>query len=187
MTCRACRHEFCWVCCHVWGGNHACNQYAAQNDQNASKVNVERYKHYFTRYTNHSLSLKLELRLYKTVEEQMKRLQELDGMTRNQVLFLRHAIDVLCKSRQILSATYVFAYFSDTSTQLMIFEDNQRDLETATEALSGCLENEITDNNLSSVKKTLQERSAYCDRRQKVLMEHINEGYKEGWWGADAQ
>lgn len=117
----------------------------------------------------------------------MARLQQLDGMSRNQVLFLRRAITVLCKSRQILTATYVFAYYSEKSTQLMLFEDNQRDLEIATEELSACLENEITDDNLSSVKQKVQDLFAYCDQRQKVLMEHINEGYQNGWWGAEAQ
>lgn len=53
------------------------------------------------------------------------------------------AVDVLCKAREILKNTYIFAYFVTQNNQSMMFEDNQRDLELATEQLSEYLEQEI--------------------------------------------
>ena len=42
-----------------------------------------------------------------------------------EVQFLRNAVDVLQKSRQILMFTYVFAFYLQKSNNTTIFEDNQ--------------------------------------------------------------
>lgn len=47
------------------------------------------------------------------------------------------------KCRQALLNTYVFAFYVNKNNQTDIFEDNQRDLELATEKLSAYLEQEL--------------------------------------------
>ena len=54
-----------------------------------------------------------------------------------QVQYLQTAVDVLSDCRKFLMNTYVFAYYLDKNNQSEIFEQNQTDLETATEKLSG--------------------------------------------------
>lgn len=54
--------------------------------------------------------------------------------------------------------TYVFAYYLRKNNQSVIFEDNQRDLESATEKLSEFLEREITWQNLADVKQKVQDK-----------------------------
>jgi hypothetical protein len=49
--------------------------------------------------------------------------------------------------------TYVFAFYLVKTNQSVIFEDNQRDLESATEKLSEYLEREITSENLADIKQ----------------------------------
>jgi len=49
--------------------------------------------------------------------------------------------------------TYVFAFYLIKNNQSVIFEDNQRDLESATEKLSEYLEREITSENLADIKQ----------------------------------
>lgn len=54
--------------------------------------------------------------------------------------------------------TYVFAYYLRKNNQSQIFEDNQKDLETATEKLSEYLERDITSENLADIKQKVQDK-----------------------------
>lgn len=75
-----------------------------------------------------------------------------------QVQFLKRAVDILCQCRQTLMCTYVFAYYLRKNNQSLIFEANQRDLESATEKLSEYLERDITSENLADIKQKVQDK-----------------------------
>ena len=62
-----------------------------------------------------------------------------------QVQYLQKAVDALVLCRQSLMNTYAFAFFLEKNNQAAIFEDNQADLETATEQLSGKSSSTILD------------------------------------------
>jgi ariadne-1 len=64
----------------------------------------------------------------------------------------------------------------------VIFEDNQKDLERATELLSEYLERDITQENLVDIKQKVQDKYRYCDGRRKALLDHVHEGYEKDWW-----
>lgn len=64
---------------------------------------------------------------------------------------------VLHVSRRTLTYTFVFAYFLQKNNHVEIFEDNQSDLESAVERLSGYLEQEITIENVVDLKKNIQD------------------------------
>ncbi len=55
--------------------------------------------------------------------------------------------------------TYAFAFFLRKNNHTLIFEDNQRDLEMATETLSGYLERDITLDSISNVKIFVQDKT----------------------------
>lgn len=76
----------------------------------------------------------------------------------SQVQFLKKAVDILCQCRQTLMYTYVFAYYLKKNNQSLIFEDNQKDLESATEKLSEYLERDITSENLVDIKQKVQDK-----------------------------
>ena len=78
--------------------------------------------------------------------------------------------------------TYVFAYYLRKNNQCHIFEDNQKDLENATEILSEYLERDIDSANLVDIKQKVQDKSRYCENRRKVLLDHVHEGYEKDWW-----
>lgn len=119
---------------------------------------------YFNRFKNHENSLKLETGMFGKkinvidfeLPEQCVKVrfcQFLRMITDRQLFvsffllqneFLQSAIKTLLESRQSLMTTYVFAFFLENEdNNYRIFEDNQRDLEYATERLSGFLENNI--------------------------------------------
>jgi ariadne-1 len=68
-----------------------------------------------------------------------------------------------------------------------MFEDNQRDLESATETLSGYLEKEFEESeaapvNPIAIKQKIVDSSAYCESRRVILIQHVHDGYDESFW-----
>jgi ariadne-1 len=184
-----CNASFCWLCLGPWNSLYyscACNRYAEEKAETGkaekdSQSELKRKLFFYNRYRNHMQSLKFEHKLYASVEEKMKEMQ------RNNVLwfdvkFLKETVDILCQCRQTLMYTYVFAYYLRRNNQFMIFAENQNDLEGATEALSEYLERDITSENVADIKRKVTDKYIYCDRRRKILLEHVYEGYEKDWW-----
>ena len=109
---------------------------------------------------NHMQSLRFENKLYASIKEKMEEMQA-HNMSWIEVQFLKKAVDVLCECRQTLMFTYVFAFYLQKNNQSMMFEDNQKDLENATEKLSEYLEREITGDNIVDIKQKVQDKSRY--------------------------
>lgn len=193
MICKnvACKYDFCWVCLGPWEPHgsswYNCNRYdedvskMARADQQKHREDLERYLFYCNRYMNHNQSMKLENKLYATVKEKMEEMQQ-HNMSWIEVQFLQKAVDILCDCRRTLMFTYVFAYYLRKNNQCDIFEENQKDLETATETLSEYLERDISAENLVDIKQKVQDKYRYCDSRRKVLLSHVHEGYEQDLW-----
>jgi len=193
MICKnqACKADFCWVCLGPWEPHgsswYNCNRYDEDEAKNArvgqekSRAALTRYLFYCNRYMNHLQSLKFENKLYTMVKEKMDEMQQ-HNMSWIEVQFLKKAVDILCECRRTLMYTYVFAYYLRKNNQCEIFEDNQRDLEQATETLSEYLERDICAANLVDIKQKVQDKYRYCDSRRKVLLLHVHEGYEKEWW-----
>lgn len=169
MVCKNqnCKADFCWVCLGPWEPHgsswYNCNRYdedeakAARDAQEKSRSALQRYLFYCNRYMNHMASLKFEHKLYASVKEKMEEMQQ-HNMSWIEVQFLKKAVDILCQCRQTLMYTYVFAYYLQKNNQSVIFEDNQKDLEGATETLSEYLERDITSENLADIKQKVQDK-----------------------------
>ena len=153
---------------------------ASAKNQLSARENLARYMHYFTRYQAHSQSLELEDKLSKQVEQRIYEMQaESMSFTEQQAIY--KAFDVLQQCRRTLQYTYAFAFYLYRNNQAEVFEQNQADLERATEALSGFLEQEIDAEQNISIQ--LMDKTRYCDQRRNVLLDHCKEGYSEHYWG----
>ncbi|WFD30423.1 RBR-type E3 ubiquitin transferase [Malassezia sp. CBS 17886] len=136
MNCRKCRHEFCWMCSGPWSehGNswYHCNRYDekagtdARDSQAKSRVNLERYLHYFNRYANHEQSARLDRELYKRIEKKMDEMQVTSDLSWIEVQFLKKAADTLTECRMTLKWTYCMVYYLERNNMTELFEDNQR-------------------------------------------------------------
>lgn len=89
---------------------------------------------------------------------------------------------MLVNCREMLMYTYAFAYYLVKNNQVHIFEENQKDLEAATEQLSEYLERDITTANLQDIKSNVQDKYRYCEQRRKALLCHVKEGYGSDTW-----
>ncbi|KAI2662942.1 E3 ubiquitin-protein ligase arih1l [Labeo rohita] len=161
MVCRNqnCKAEFCW----------------------RSRAALQRYLFYCNRYMNHMQSLRFEHKLYAQVKQKMEEMQQ-HNMSWIEVQFLKKAVDVLCQCRSTLMFTYVFAFYLKKNNQSIIFENNQADLENATEVLSGYLERDISQDSLQDIKQKVQDKYRYCESRRRVLLQHVHEGYEKDLW-----
>jgi ariadne-1 len=188
MTCRKCRHEFCWMCMGVWSEHgtswYNCNRfeeksgYDARDAQAKSRQSLERYLHYYNRYANHEQSAKLDKDIYLKTEKKMTQLQISTGMSWIEVQFLDKASQALQQCRQTLKWTYAFAYYLARNNLTEIFEDNQKDLEMAVENLSEMFEKPI--DQLESLKVEMMDKTSYCNKRRIILLNDTAENLKSG-------
>lgn len=190
MTCKRCKHEFCWVCMGDWNlhgtSYYNCSRFdeadaqTARSEQDRSRAQLKRYLHYYNRYVNHQNSLKLDRETYEEMQKKMKQMQENAGMSWIEVQFLSQAFDVLSASRHTLTWTYAFAYYLQKTSRTIIFEDNQNDLEVAVEQLSELFEKPAKD--LAQLKVKLLDKCQYVASRRVVLLEDVAQGLEEGIW-----
>ena len=188
MTCRKCRHEFCWMCMGVWSEHgtswYNCNRFEeksgldARDAQARSRQSLERYLHYYNRYANHEQSARLDKDIYHKTEKKMTLLQGASGMSWIEVQYLEEASRALQQCRQTLKWTYAFAYYLARNNMTEIFEDNQKDLEMAVENLSEMFE-KPTDQ-LAALKVEMMDKTTYCNRRRVILLDDTAKRLKDG-------
>jgi ariadne-1 len=190
MTCRKCKHEFCWMCMGLWSEHgtawYNCNRFEEKSGldgrdaQAKSRQSLERYLHYYNRYANHEQSAKLDKDLYLKTEKKMINLQTASGMSWIEVQFLDTASQTLQQCRQTLKWTYAFAYYLQRNNSTEIFEDNQKDLEMAVESLSEMFEKPTTE--LADLKVDMMDKTTYCNKRRVILLTDTAENLKTGQW-----
>ncbi|GAB7347581.1 hypothetical protein MBLNU459_g4464t3 [Dothideomycetes sp. NU459] len=190
MTCRKCKHEFCWMCMGVWSEHgtswYNCNRYEeksghdARDAQAKSRASLERYLHYYNRYANHEQSAKLDKDIFLKTEKKMTQLQSSSGMSWIEVQFLDYASQALQQCRQTLKWTYAFAYYLARNNLTEIFEDNQKDLEMAVENLSEMFEKNT--DQLAALKVEMMDKTTYCNKRRIILLDDTAENLKQGNW-----
>ncbi|EMR69764.1 hypothetical protein MGN70_009210 [Eutypa lata] len=192
MTCRKCRHEFCWMCMGLWSEHgtswYNCNRFEeksgseARDAQARSRVSLERYLHYYNRYANHEQSAKLDRDIYQKTEKKMVQLQTASGMSWIEVQYLNSASQALQTCRQTLKWTYAFAFYLARNNLTEMFEDNQKDLEMAVEALSEMFEKPISELSDPKLKVEIMDKTAYCNRRRVILLDDTANNLAKGEW-----
>ncbi|KAK8138036.1 putative ring-finger protein Ariadne-1 [Apiospora sp. TS-2023a] len=190
MTCRKCKHEFCWMCMGLWSEHgtswYNCNRFEeksgtdARDAQAKSRVSLERYLHYYNRYANHEQSARLDKDMYTKTEKKMVQLQSASGMSWIEVQYLNSASQALQTCRQTLKWTYAFAFYLARNNLTEIFEDNQKDLEFAAENLSEMFEKPISELADSKLKVDIMDKTSYCNKRRLILLQDTAENLANG-------
>ncbi|KAG6852404.1 hypothetical protein C0991_012336 [Blastosporella zonata] len=192
MTCKKCKHEFCWVCMGPWQEHgtawYNCNRFdekdgqQARDAQSLSRASLERYLHYYNRWANHEQSAKLSIELYSKTEKKMEDMQLTSSLTWIEVQFMRTAVEVLGTCRTTLKWTYAMAYYLARGNEKEIFEDNQRDLERAVEDLNELLESPIEPEAIAELRQKVTDKTVYVQKRNEIVLEDTALGFLEGRW-----
>ncbi|XP_048569573.1 probable E3 ubiquitin-protein ligase ARI1 [Triticum urartu] len=168
VTCK-CGQCLCWKCggatgsAHNWDSidGHSCNRFVGEEKKKVdnAKRNLHRYTHYYDRFKIHGDSHKLEHdKLGPAIDERVKLLEALQDQPLIQdASWLTDAHRGLLQSRQVLSRSYVFAYYmfgDDDKVRTRpahrgslpiaqgLFENYQEELESNVERLSKLLATE---------------------------------------------
>jgi len=188
MSCKnkSCSFQFCWLCLKKWGScSYDCNRFIGDEEKlsyDQKRVELERFVFYSDRYLTHLKSLSFDKDLYKMAEEKMEEMTVFN-YSLLESKFMKNGVDILCRCRKTLMYTYVFGYYLNKNNQKVIFEENQKDLETAIDNLSGFLEREVNSMDaLEDLKKKVLDMSNYCELRRKTLVAHVLEGNDQDWW-----
>ena len=129
--------------------------------------------HCYDQYQAHHWSLEREGELDRQYAHVKLKLaaQGVSHMQRNALI---EAITVLRKCWRALKYTYPFAFYLERTNQADIFDENQASLETATNALVTWLDQRTDDEEQDT--RILMDKTRFCDRRRKALLEHCREG-----------
>ena len=191
MTCKntSCKYEFCWVCSGPWkdhsGSYYNCNKFDPEKDKasadgkkkDSSRVALERYLHYYTRFNNHHNSLKFEIEAKAKMESKIKEMEALGDNTWMDCLYLNEANEALHECRYALKFTYVFAFYLPQDSNFRDhFEMEQRNLEMQTEELAEHLERDVAEIQRMDVVHCFQ----MAKKRLRNLME-IVEAERSQW------
>jgi len=165
---------------------YSCNRFEeksgtdARDAQAKSRLSLERYLHYYNRYANHEQSARLDKDVFLKTERKMVLLQKQSGMSWIEVQYLQSASQALQTCRQTLKWTYAFAFYLAKNNLTNIFEDNQKDLEMAVEALSQMFEKPVNELANAKLKVDIMDKTSYCSKRRVILLEDTAQNLAEG-------
>ncbi|KAI5961415.1 uncharacterized protein KGF55_004038 [Candida pseudojiufengensis] len=201
MTCRKCKHEFCWICSGDWkqhNNNYSCNRFKDERAEdeirkNKSRQTLERYLHFYKRYSIHESSMKGDQKILKKIDEVTKLYMEdrrsnknENHLSWNDVQFLPDAMRSLQNGRKTLKWTYCFAFYLNKSNFSQIFETNQDFLNKTVEDLSEIFEKIIAINKPNKVGTILENKikiinlAELVNQRRKTLIKSAEENLKDG-------
>lgn len=167
---------------------YSCNRFDetsgvnARDAQSRSRASLERYLHYYNRWANHEQSAKLSIELYAKTEKKMDEMQTTSTLTWIEVQFLRRAVDEVVKCRATLKWTYAMAYYLSKGNEKELYEDNQRDLESAVEELSELLEQPLEPELVPALRQKVTDKTVYVARRNDIVLQDTAQGYLDGRW-----
>ncbi|KAJ2325397.1 hypothetical protein IWW51_002809 [Coemansia sp. RSA 2702] len=114
----------------------------------------------------------------------MEQIQREHTLSWIEVQFLSDAVDVLSVCRSTLKWSYVLGYYMVSDNQKLIFENNQSDLEMATEHLNELVENPISDDgpSIEDFKRMVIDKTTYVRSRWETILADIIAGLQENRW-----
>lgn len=165
MSCRICKHEFCWICMGPWaehntnsGGFYKCNRFTADpavTEAAKAKAELDRYLHYYQRYHGHDQALQFVVKALAAMDKRMqlmttspdaKASSSGSGSGSSAYSDWQHitsAAQQVMHCRRVLKYSYVLGfYLQDSSPEKQLYEYQQEMLEKHTETLQEFTEKE---------------------------------------------
>ena len=99
-----------------------------------------------------------------------------------EVQYLNSASQTLQTCREALKWTYAFAFYLARNNLTEMFEDNQKDLEMAVEALSEMFEKPVVELADPKLKVEIMDKTSYCNKRRVILLSYTADNLANGVW-----
>lgn len=199
ITCSTCQYEFCWICLGTWKEHgteyYQCNRFDPEitlkikENQTQKRKSLQRYLHYYRRFTVHESSMLGDQKTIATVDAQMTAYmneqvrKQVKNLSWIDIQFLHDAVRVLIQGRKTLKWTYCFAFYAQKSNYSEIFEGMQDFLSRTVEDLSKIFEDINSKKNhsvsttlISNKKQEIINLSNLVLKRQRLLVECARTG-----------
>jgi len=183
MTCRNCRHEFCWLCFQDWHGhdNTYCTQYVQDHagEREAKERSGEeegddfrRYQFYYGRWDHYRNSVKFAERIKENAEKRMDALQNMKGSGSTAVQFLLDAVETVIACRKLLEWSYAWSYFLKEKGPLReLFRNHLNNLEEFTEELGELTEQPLDKLMLDSQRTEVVNKTRVIQKYRKNIID----------------
>lgn len=135
MTCKSCKHEFCWLCFKNWKNHMSCTKFENNDvDYLTAKYELEKYTHYFNLFINHNRSIKIAEKQKIEIVNKFDNHQNLDTILKS--------FDAIINTRKLLKNSYIIGFYMDKdSPEKQLFEFHQEMLDKNIDKLHGLIEN----------------------------------------------
>jgi ariadne-1 len=183
MSCKKCKHEFCWICLGEWkkhgGSFYECGRYKPNDGEKKNKNNVtkqdearrslKRYIHFYNLFNIHEISIKQDTARCLVVEETVREMQETSGISWIEAQFLVDSANTLLAARRVLEWSNAVAFYCDSNSFFSLFENVQASLSSAVEALSKLFEIEDPSEIVQSKLQFLNRQRFLSDRQYAMI------------------
>jgi len=191
MTCRNCRHEFCWLCFQDWNAhdNNYCTQYvqehsgekeAKDRSGDESGDDFRRYQFYFGRWEHYRNSIKFAERIKENAEKRMEALQNMKGSSGTAVHFLLDAVETVISCRKLLEWSYAWSYFlKEEGPVRELFKNHLNNLEEFTEELGELTEQPLDKLMLDSQRTEVINRTRVIEKYKRNIVEFARDHHEQ--------
>ena len=154
MTCKNCKHEFCWLCMGDYKkhtaetGRSLCNSFEdvvnakrmlsdVQEDKAALDRMLRKLDHFKTRYMEHYRSIGIAEKRKKELQEQINNCIALNNKYGpREFQFLEEIAELVIRARRALTYTYPLRFYMAVTSKTAFFDFLQGELEGSLEKLN---------------------------------------------------
>ncbi|MCQ2821038.1 MAG: hypothetical protein MJ252_27585 [archaeon] len=156
MTCRkeagGCGYEFCWICLDEWQ-KHGTSWYKCDFKKSSKVVElerkaetgkkwIERFQRYSEKYMDHQKGEQFARKLYDSIKEKKEMFANIKGIFFSELGFLDEAIGTIIDCRRMLKYSYCLGFYLKETKEIELYEHHQYSLDSLTDRLHECLEQE---------------------------------------------